>query len=229
MVITADGMLLNIFKLAGSKTVRLAGAAALVLSASPAQAATINETFGVGTSFANGPGSLAFSLTGLDTAVITDMSLAFSFFGDLNANNETFELFLDGTSYGVGCDNNTGNDSFGIEMGGLSDQCVQTDNTLGDANLLVAATDALGLLADGALDVVFNFSDQVDAFVAIDNGGETRNGVTFANVSGVSFGVGGTVSYETSTIAPIPVSGTFPLLALGMCAFGFMGRRALNA
>jgi len=202
---------------------------ALVLTASAASAVTITETFGVSSNFDDGPGSVSFSLSGLDSAVISDIAIDFAFFGDLNSRTENFELFLDGVSYGVGCDNDSSNDTFGIDMGRSADQCRQRANSIGDASLLVSATEAIGLLADGALDVVFNFTQQVNDFVTINNGGETRGGVFFGNQSGVAFGAGGTVTYETSTIAPIPVPPALPLLASGLLAFGLIRRSALSA
>lgn len=206
----------------------LAATFALMLSASAAHAVTVTETFGVGTNFDDGPGSVGFTLSGLDPAVITDLSLNFSFYGDLNAASESFELFLDGTSYGVGCDFNGGNDSFGISRFGISDFCSQQNNSLTDASLLVSATDAVGLLADGALDIAFNFTQAVNDFVRITNGGETRNGVFFGNSGGgVSFAVGGTVTYETSTIAPIPVPPALPLLAAGLLSLGWVRRQTI--
>lgn len=195
-------------------------AAALAFSASSAQAVTVNQTFGVGTSFDDGPGSVSFLLAGLNPDIESDLAIDFTFFGDLNAASENFELFLDGTSFGVGCDFNTGNDNFGISRFGIGDFCSQTSNSLTDASLLISATDALGLLADGALEIVFEFSAAVDAFVDIRNGGQTRSGVFFGNTRNASFAAGGTVAYEAT--APVPVPPALPLLAAGLLGLAFL-------
>lgn len=200
-------------------------ACAVSLMASTAQAVTVTETFGVGADFDDGPGTLAFSLSGLDPAVISDIAINFTFLGDLNALSENFTLFLDGVNYGTGCDLNTGNDSFGISTFGIADLCSQAANSLTNASLLVSATDAVGLLADGALDLVFSFTQQVNDFVVINNGGETRNGVFFGNTAGVSFAAGGTVSYETSTIAPIPLPPMLPVMVAGLAGLALLRRQ----
>ena len=204
-------------------------ALALSLAATAAQAVTVTETFGPGADFNDGPGSLGFTLTGLDTKVISDIAINFTFFGDLNALNENFTLFVDGVNYGTGCDLNSGNDSFGISTFGIADLCRQAPNSLTDASLLISATEAVGLLADGVLDLVFNFTQGVNDFVAINNGGETRNGVFFGNTTGVSFAAGGTVTYETSTVAPIPVPPSLPLMVAGLAGLMLLRRTSALA
>lgn len=186
----------------------------------------MTQSFGVGASFDDGPGSVSFLLAGLDPDVESDLALDFSFIGDLNAGSESFELFLDGISYGVGCDFNGSNDSFGISRFGISDFCSQNTNSLTDANLLVSATDALGLLADGALEIVFEFTTAVNDFVSINNGGETRNGVFFSNMSGIAFAAGGSITYDAT--APIPVPPALPMLAAGLLGLGFLRRTQLG-
>lgn len=191
-----------------------------------AQAATIVQSFNPIVNFDDGPGSVAVTLAGLDPNVESDLTLDFTFFGDLNGLTETFELFLDGTSYGIGCDFNPASGDFGAGF----DICSQATNSLTDATLLVSAVEAAGLLADGALEIAFNFSAAVNDFVDITNGGETRSGVFFGNTQNASFGAGGTITYDaTDPIAPVPVPPALPMLAGGLLALGFMRRAGVTA
>lgn len=197
--------------------------AAFTLGAASVQAATVTQTFGVATSNATGPGSIAFTLAGLDPAIESDLAIDFTFFGDLNGFTETFEVFVDNTSFGVGCDFNPTNGNFGTF--GL-DLCSQANNSLTTTSLLIDSVQALGLLADGVLEIVFNYSSAVNAFVDITNGGETRSGVFFGNVQNASFGVGGTVSYEaTDFVAPVPVPPALPMLLAGVLGLGLLRRQ----
>ncbi|MEL6571434.1 MAG: VPLPA-CTERM sorting domain-containing protein [Pseudomonadota bacterium] len=204
---------------------------AFTLYGAVAQAVTVTQTFDPSINLDDGPGTVAFTLVGLNPNVESDLTIDFTFFGDLNGTSENFELFLDGASYGVGCDNNSGNDNFGINRSngggaGAADRCSQARNSLTDASVLVSAIDAIGLLADGALDIVFNFSSTVNDFVDIRNGGETRSGVFFGNVENASFGAGGTVIYQASELAsPVPVPPALPMLGLGVGALALLRRR----
>ncbi|MEL6641901.1 MAG: hypothetical protein AAFP98_11415 [Pseudomonadota bacterium] len=209
-----------------------AATCALILCGAAAQAATIVQTFGPTVDLNDGPGSVAFTLAGLDPNVASDLTIDFTFFGDLNSSIENFELFLDGTSYGVGCDNNAANGNFGssVTFGPFSfdDVCSQSNNSLTDASLLVTAVDALGLLADGALEIAFNFTSSVNDFVDITNGGEVRSGVFFGNTNNASFGAGGTVTYESADLpSPVPVPPSLPLLVAGLA--GLAGLRLRQA
>lgn len=197
----------------------LALAGAMSLFGVAAQAATIVRTFDPVISTADGSGTVAVTLAGLDPNIDGDLTIDFTFFGDLNTSDEYFELFLDGTSFGIGCDNSAANGDFGFATGPLSDTCAQSANSLTDTSLLVGAVEALGLLADGALEIAFAFSSSVTAFTDINNGGETRSGVFFADVLNASFGAGGTVTYETTeAIAPVPLPPSLLLLAGGLVA-----------
>ncbi len=191
------------------------------MTGAAAHAVTVTQSFQPSVNFDDGPGSVAFTLAGLNPNVESDLAIDFTFFGDLNGGNENFELFLDGTSYGVGCDNNTGNGNFGdsFSFGAFTfgDFCSQAANSLTDASLLVSAVDAIGLLADGALEITFNFSAAVNDFVDITNGGETRSGVFFQNTQNASFGAGGTIVYQAAELAaPVPVPATLPMLGAGL-------------
>lgn len=193
-------------------------------------AATVTQTFGPASDFDDGPGTLAFTLAGLDPNVDSDLTIDFTFFGDLNGGSENFELFLDGASYGVGCDNNAANGNFGnsVTFGTFtfSDFCSQSSNSLTDASLLVSAVDAIGLLADGALEIAFNFSSTVNDFVDITNGGETRNGVFFANTQNAAFGAGGTITYQAvDPPAPIPLPPALPLMLVGVVGLAALRQR----
>ena len=207
----------------------LCAAGLIAVSAGAVNAATIVQSFGPIINYSDGPGSVSVTLAGLNPDVESDLALDFTFFGDLNSANENFELFLDGTSYGIGCDNNAGNGNFGFSNTFVffttNDTCSQDNNSLTDANLIVSAVDAMGLLADGALEIVFNFSTAVNNFVDITNGGETRSGVFFGNTQNASFGAGGTVTYEaTDPVSPVPVPPALPMLAAGLAGLAVLRR-----
>lgn len=194
----------------------------LFLCSTSVHAATVTQTFGVQTSFSSGPGSLAFTLAGLNPAVESDLTIDFTFFGDLNGFTENFELFADGTSYGVGCDVNPTNGNFGNF--GL-DICSQNNNSLTTTSVLISSVAAAGLLADGVLNLLFAYNGNVNAFVDINNGGQTRSGVFFGNVQNASFGVGGTVSYEaTEPPAPVPLPPALPMALAGIAALWSLRR-----
>lgn len=204
-------------------SILLPALATLLLSAASTQAATVTQTFGVATSNSTGPGSIGFTLAGLDPAIESDLTIDFTFFGDLNGFNETFEVFVDNTSFGIGCDVNPFNGNFG---GFGIDLCSQNNNSLTTTSLLISSVQALGLLADGVLDIAFNFSNTVNAFVDITNGGESRSGVFFGNTQNASFGVGGTVTYQAAdVVAPVPVPPALPLLMAGVLGLGLLRRR----
>ena len=203
-----------------SKTI--ACAAALMIAGSAANAATVVQTFGVGTNFDDGPGAVSFVLTGLPTDIVSALQLDFSFIGDLNSFVEVFDLVVDGTNLGTGCDFNTANGVFG----NAADACSQTDNVFQDASLTVDQADAVGFLADGTLNIDFNFSTSVnDGFVDISNGGEFRSGVFFDEAEDFAFAAGGTLSYEIiDIIAPVPLPAGFGLLLLAIGGIAGFGR-----
>lgn len=189
--------------------------------ATGAQAVTISEGFGPEYDFTSDGGTFTFDLDNLDTFITSDLTIDFTVIGDLNSNNENFRLFVDGVNFGRGCNGNTNDDDFGI----AGDACAQDANEFRDGQLTINLADAVTFLADGALEIAFQFNRRVDAFVDINNGGETRSGVFFGDANNFSFAAGGTVSYESATTAPVPLPAGAPLLLAGLLAFGFMGRR----
>lgn len=186
-----------------------------------AQASTFSTTFGPNANFNDGPDSRGFSLVGLDSTISGDLLIDFTVMGDLGSSNESFEVFFEGTSFGVGCDENTANDTFGI----ADDECSQSDNSFSAGQLRITESIASGLLADGALSFSFDTTGSADNLYSITNGGFTSSGVFFGDTSSASFIVGGTVSYDTSPTSVIPLPASMPLILVGLGALAVMNRR----
>jgi hypothetical protein len=185
--------------------------------ATAAYATPVTQTFGPVYDFDDGPGSVSATLSGLSTSISGNLTVDFSVIGDLDWSTEYFDLTIDGTAFGRGCDNNTGNDTFGI----TSDSCSQSANGFRTGQLVIDNTTAVGLLSDGILNIAFAFTNAVNDFVSITQN-RTLSGVTFVTSNNLSFAAGGTVSYNSPPEVPLPAG--LPLLLAGLGAFGVARR-----
>lgn len=169
-------------------------AAALAATAGAAQAATIN--FGPSSAGGSGP-VINFNGLAAPTTISGDATIFFSVQGDLNYYTEYVDISLDGFSLGRVFDNNTGNDPFNVpgDIGSYS---------LKSASATIANADFAGLIADGLLNLSFDFSGGV-------------------NCCGTVRSLSGTISYEEA--APVPLPATAGLLGLGLAGFGAIRRR----
>ena len=165
----------------------------LAMAAGSASAATLNfgPVAGVGTGH-----NQAFSLA-TPTTILGDAILTFSVRDDLNSSGEYIDVSIEGFSLGRVFDNNSANDAFDF----ASDQGKQY-SSLHTGSATIANADFAPLIADGFLNLLFDFSGSVHEF-----GSRTLYG-------SVSF----------NSIAPVPLPAS-----LGLLGFGFAGMGALRA
>lgn len=188
------------------------------LAGGAANAATVSASFGPAYDFDDGPGSVQMTLAGLDPAITSALTIDFTVIGDLDAKAENFTLSVDGTAFGIGCDQNVGNDTFGI----LADDCYQSSDGFVDGLLVIDETTAADLLTDGALTITFDFTYSVNNFVDI-TAPTSRSGVVFDTTANIAFAAGGTISYEG--IAPVSLPAGMPLMVGTLGALGLVSRR----
>lgn len=169
-------------------------AATLAATAGTAQAATIN--FGPSSAGGWGP-TINFNGLTAPATIVGDATITFSVQGDLDWSGEYVDVNLDGFSLGRVFDNNTGNDPFNVP-GDAGSYSLRT------ATATIANTDFAGLIADGLLNLSFNFN-------------------AYVNCCGTVRTLYGSISYEEA--APVPLPATAGLLGLGLAGFGAIRRR----
>ncbi|MEM6610620.1 MAG: VPLPA-CTERM sorting domain-containing protein [Pseudomonadota bacterium] len=196
--------------------------------ASAGQAASISQTFGPIYGFADGPGSVSTLVTGLDSNITSDLTIDFTVIGDLrSASTENFTLSIDGTAFGGnGCNNNTGDDSFGlVARGSADDRCDQNGNRGAVGQLVIDQASIAPLLSDGRLNLTFSYGPGADNGIRTSAAFDS-SGVTFGIQSTFfAFGAGGTISYDTDTTAVIPLPAGAPLLLTGLAALALRRHR----
>lgn len=181
-------------------------AAALCLaSAAGAQAATI--TFGPTAGSGFGPNIAFNNLTALPS-VNSDATFTFSVRGDLDWRHEYVDVSIDGYSLGRVFDNNPNNDAFDFAR----DRGTQF-RQLHTGTAVIEQSVFAGLVADGELDVLFDFSFFVNLF----------------RVGSVSH-LSGTITYDSAvdnspTPAVVPLPASAALLAGGLFGLGALRRR----
>lgn len=174
-----------------------------VSAATSASAATVN--FGPASSGANGP-NIAFNNLVTPTTVTGDATFTFSLSGDLNGVSEYVDVSIDGFSLGRVFDNNTGNDAFDFANDAGTQHTSVLTGTATIANSVFA-----NLITDGALSILFDFSN------AVDFGPFFGFGPSVNNLSGsVTFAEGP---------APVPLPATAGLMGLGLASMVGLRRR----
>lgn len=168
----------------------------LAMVTSAAHAATIN--FGPSSAGGSGP-TILFNNLVTPTAILGDATFNFTVNGDLNSSNEFVDVSIDGVSLGRVFDNNTTNDPFNFasDIGNQSQSDLSGSATI--SNAIFAP-----LIADGILNLTFNFSGPVD-FAGTVN--KLEGSITFTEVSSV----------------PLPASALF--LLSGIFGLGVLRRR----
>ncbi len=178
-------------------------AAGLTVAASAASASTMaNISFGPSNAGGSGP-LITFNGLAAPNTISGDATFTFTVNGDLDFVSEYVDILIDGFSLGRVFDNNSANDAFDFanDLGNQSQSNLTGSATI--SNAIMA-----GLIADGNLDLSFQFSQDVN----------------FAGTVNTLFG---DISYLPATPVPLPAS--LPLLLAGFGALGYFGRRRKTA
>lgn len=163
----------------------------------PASAASIS--FGPASDSSAGP-TITFDDIVVPTTIVGDATFTFTVQGDLNGSSEFVAIDIDGFSAGLVFNENSTDDLFdfaGDVGGNLSFQT-------GSATILNA--DFAVLIADGLLDLTFDFSPDVN------NAGSIRS-------------LGGLIEFAEADLTAVPLPASLPLFALGIGGLLAMRRR----
>ena len=137
------------------------------------------------------------SFTGLNPNATGDATITFSVRGDFNSQLENVLLSVDGFSFGTWLNNNTGYDSINLPA---NDVGVDYPSINTGTPTIPLATFS-GLVADGTLDFLFNYSSGVTDFTP---------GSIFQDLAQVR------VQYEARELNAIPEPGTIFLFGSGL-------------
>lgn len=177
-------------------------------AATTASAATV--AFGPTTARGSGP-NVTFSETVIPSDVIGDATFMFSVRGDLDWSREFVDVSVDGFSLGRVFDNNSGNDAFDFAR----DRGNQHRSTL-TGTATIANSVFAGLISDGALEILFNFSSPVNYGPGFFGSGPS--------VSSLSGEITYTAAIDNAP-APVPLPATFGLMGLGLLGLGAVRRK----
>lgn len=179
--------------------------AALLLAATASTASAATLSFGPVSRNGSGP-NIAFNNLVTPSVVNGDAIFTFSVRADLNWFTEYVTVFLDGVSLGRVFDNNTSNDAFDF------DQDRGTQHTrLHTGSATIAQSVFAGLVADGELDILFDFSREVNFQRSVRH-------------------LSGSITYDSTVDssplpAAVPLPAPFALLGAGLVGLGALRRR----
>ncbi|MQY41665.1 VPLPA-CTERM sorting domain-containing protein [Epibacterium sp. SM1969] len=174
----------------------IATAAFLFAAASAAQAATLN--FGPGSTDVLGRG-IDFNISVPPTTTTSDAVLSLTVRGDFNGFHEYLDITVDGLGLGRIFDGIEANDSFNF-----SNDHAHSDNSQSQTgSATIANASFANMISDGQLYLLFNPNDAVDY------------------ISHIS----GTITFDTASVAAVPLPASAGLLGLGVFGLGALRRR----
>lgn len=105
---------------------------------------------------------LTLSITGLDPAAASDLSITFKLRGDFDLSSEYVEIDVDGFSFGRWLNNVVGDDTIDGPVGDNGGPFSNQSAMIWVGTATIAQADLLPLIADGQLDANFVFSSAVN-------------------------------------------------------------------
>lgn len=163
----------------------------------PASAASIS--FGPTSASGTGP-TIVFDELVAPTTIVGDATFTFTVNGDLNGSNEFVEIDVDGFSLGLVFNEDLTDDPFDF----AGDEGANVQDQTGSAT--ISNADFAGLIADGLLDVTFDFSQ------AVNNSGTIRN-------------LEGVIEFTEADMNVVPLPASLPFLVTGFAGLLLMRRR----
>ena len=152
--------------------------------------------------------NLTLTLNGLATNLATDISVTFSLRADTDGANENVIMSVDGFSFGTWLNDVLGDDTITGPAGDTGGPLANQNATIFTGTATIPQAIAGGLIADGSLSALFNFSGDVTDLA---NPPSTSQSLPeFASFR---------VSYETEmATATAPEPASLALLGLGLVA-----------
>ena len=186
-------------------------AAALLVLTGSAHATTVIN-FGPTSDDSDGP-TIAFNNLVTPTGIVGDATISVTLNGDLNLSSEFVDITLDGFSLGRVLNDDESDDPFNFPNG---DDVAAGVNTTGTAT--IANVDFATLIVDGFLNLVFDFSDNVNCCGAVNH---LSGFISFEEANPPI--IDGPIDQVDVSAVPLPASAL--LLIGGLAGLGAAGRR----